>query len=158
PKMPPPAVAGFVVPNPNKGPPVVPAFVPLVLPNRLGPVVPEVPMFEFAFPNSPPPAGGPEGPVVAAGFDENNPEPPKALPELVPAPAGVDVGVFAFPLLPKTLLPVPKLFPVVPGAAPQPPDAFPAPIPPNAVLLAAFAFKLPKRPPVAGVEPGADVF
>lgn len=53
-------------------PPVPPpAFAPVVLPNRPCPaVVPDVPGFELAFENSPPPVAGPVGPVFVAGFAE----------------------------------------------------------------------------------------
>jgi hypothetical protein len=53
-------------------PPVPPAaFAPVVLPNRPCPaVVPDVPGFEVAFENSPPPVAGPVGPVFGAGFAE----------------------------------------------------------------------------------------
>jgi hypothetical protein len=53
-------------------PPVPPPVVaPVVLPNRPGPVVvPEVPGFELAFVNNPPPVAGAVDPVFVAGFAE----------------------------------------------------------------------------------------
>lgn len=155
-KMPPPAVAGFGAANPKLVAPVLPAFVPAVLPKRFPVAIAEVPVFGPAFPKSGPPVGVPEGAIGVAGFKANNPEPPNALPALAPAPAGF--GAFAFPP-PKTPAPIPEKPPLVPGAPLLPPNAPPAPAPPNAVLLVVFAPRLPKRPPVAaGVGPEVEGF
>jgi hypothetical protein len=89
----------------------------------------------------------------------NNPRLPNGLPVPVLAPAGVGaVVVFAFPAPPNALPPVGKmLFPGVAEGAPPPPGVLPAAAPPNAALVVVFAPKFPKRPPVAGVDPGAGM-
>jgi len=68
------------------------------------------------------------------------------------------VVVFAFPLLPNALPPVPKILPVGAEAVPPPPGVFPAPAPPNAEALVVFEPRPPKAlVPAPGVRPGVAV-